>query len=181
MIIELYTTPEGEEIFHEDIVKVKEFVRELGFTVDFISASSTKSWDGRDHYEEKLINYGGKHTAQGYVKRRDALKDTDIQDDSFDQAAAFWYETADLYDDFGASDTEPRSVFAEIVIDLAEGRDPKVPTTIRGWQLYSGEVKDGKNSANAARALTAAAQHVVTIGKKQQTSAARYAKNEGWI
>ena len=180
MIIELYTAPEGEEIFHEDIVKVKEFVRSLGFTVDFISASSTWSKDGRDHYEEKLIGYGG-WTAEPYVKRRDALKDTDIQDDSFDQAAAFWYETADLYADFGASDTEPRSVFAEIVIDLAQGRDPKVPTTIRGWQLYSGEVKDGKTSANAARALTAAAQHVVTIGKKQQTSAARYAKNEGWI
>ena len=115
-----------------------------------------------------------------YRNRYGAIE-TNGQDDSFDQAAAFWYETADLYADFGASDTEPRSVFAEIVIDLAEGRDPKVPTTIRGWQLYSGEVKDGKNSANAARALTAAAQHVVTIGKKQQTSAARYAKNEGWI
>ena len=109
------------------------------------------------------------------------MKDKDIREDDFAQAAQFWYETADLYDDFGASDTEPRSVFAEIVVDLAEGRDPKVPSTIRGWQLYSGEVKDGKTSANAARALTAAANHVVAAAKQDKDGALRFAKEQRWV
>ena len=53
----------------------------------------------------------------------------------FGEAAADFYRTGEAFSKFGASDTEPRAEFAEVVVALYEGRDFKMPTTIRDWQL----------------------------------------------
>lgn len=96
---------------------------------------------------------------------------------TFKEAAEAWYATANKYASLGASDTEPRGEFAQIVIDLARDRDPEVPTTVDGWQLYS----EMKGNGFAAIALTRAARKVVRIGKADRLGAIRYAEYQGWI
>ena len=100
---------------------------------------------------------------------------------AFKEAAEAWYAVADKYSEFGAYDTEPRAEFAQIVIDLVYdrahyGQPPKVPTTVRGWQLY-GEMK---GNGLAAIALTRAARKVVEVGMADREGAIRYAEYQGW-
>lgn len=95
---------------------------------------------------------------------------------TFKEAAEAWYATADKYADLGASDTEPRGEFAQIVIDLAEGKAPTVPTTVDGWQLFH----EMKGNGFAAIALTRAARTVVKIGLADRGAAIRYAERQGW-
>lgn len=96
---------------------------------------------------------------------------------TFKDAADAWYATADKYASLGASDTEPRAEFAQIVIDLAHGDVPAVPTTVRDWQLFS----EMKGNGFAAIALTRAARKVVKAGLEDRDSAIRYAESQGWI
>jgi hypothetical protein len=104
---------------------------------------------------------------------------------TFKEAADAWYDVADKYSDLGASDTEPRAEFAQIVIDLAHGREPVVPTRASGisyggtsptWQLYS----EMKGNGLAAIALTRAARKTVKIGLADRDAAIRYAESQGW-
>lgn len=95
---------------------------------------------------------------------------------TFKEAAEAWYALADKYADLGASDTEPRAEFAQIVIDLANGETPTVPTTVDGWQLFS----EMKGNGFAAIALTRAAKKVVKIGLEDRDGAIRYAQYQGW-
>ena len=95
---------------------------------------------------------------------------------AFKEAADAWYATADKYSDLGAYDTEPRGEFAQIVIDLAEGKTPTVPTTVQDWQLFS----EMKGNGFAAIALTRAARKVVKVGLADRESAIRYAEYQGW-
>ena len=95
---------------------------------------------------------------------------------TFKEVADAWYATADKYADLGAYDTEPRAEFAQIVIDLAHGEVPTVPTTVRDWQLYS----EMKGNGFAAIALTRAARKVVKDGLADREGAIRYAELQGW-
>jgi hypothetical protein len=104
---------------------------------------------------------------------------------TFKEAADAWYAVADKYSEFGAYDTEPRAEFAQIVIDLAHGQEPVVPTRASGisyggtsptWQLYS----EMKGNGLAAIALTRAARKVVKIGLVDREGAIRYAEYQGW-
>ena len=99
----------------------------------------------------------------------------------FKEAADAWYATAEKYGELGASDTEPRAEFAQIVVDLANydgrhGEPPTVPTTVQGWQLFS----EMKGNGFAAIALTRAAKKVVKIGLADRAAAIRYAEHQGW-
>ncbi len=67
----------------------------------------------------------------------------------------------DKYSDHGAYDTEPRCVFEDLLDDAVEGKDPVVPRSGDGWQLYTGSMKCGQ----AARALHSAAKKCVDIIK----------------
>ena len=101
---------------------------------------------------------------------------------TFKEAADAWYALADKYSAFGASDTEPRAEFAQIVIDLANdnaryGQPVRVPTTVKGWQLFS----EMKGNGFAAIALTRAARKVVEIGTEDRGGAIRYAEAQGWV
>lgn len=75
---------------------------------------------------------------------------------------------------FGACDTEPRGEFYKIVEDLAEGNEPKVPTSAVDWQLFTGEGQKGVGLAAAA--LTRAARKVVVEGKKDRTAVAQFVR-----
>jgi hypothetical protein len=104
---------------------------------------------------------------------------------TFAEACNAWFDTADRYADFGASDTEPRSVFAQIIVDLYKGTDPVIPTKASSdawsepnWQLYSGE--DMRGNGLAAAALTRAARRAVEIGKRDHLGLVRYVKDQGW-
>jgi hypothetical protein len=37
---------------------------------------------------------------------------------------------------FGAADSEPDGVFRSLLMKAIRGKDPKVPTTVDGWELY---------------------------------------------
>jgi hypothetical protein len=95
---------------------------------------------------------------------------------TFAEAAQSWYDTADRYAEFGASDTEPRAEFAEIVIALVGGFEPVIPTTVHGWQLFS----EMKGNGFAAAALTRAARKVVAASATDHFGLVRYAKAQGW-
>lgn len=96
---------------------------------------------------------------------------------TFKDAADGWYAVAEKYAAFGAYDTEPRAEFAQIVIDLAEGRKPVIPTTVKGWQLFS----EMKGNGFAAIALTRAAKKVVKAALADPDGAISYADYQGWI
>lgn len=104
---------------------------------------------------------------------------------TFAEACAAWYATAEKYADTGACDTEPRAEFAEIVIALAEGRDPVVPQRASGWkdgspawQLYS----TSKEGFFAGKALTRAAERVVKVAQRVGIDEVRaYATAQGWF
>lgn len=91
---------------------------------------------------------------------------------SFAEAVEEFRSAQEEYADFGASDTEPRCVFRLLIEDLYEGNEVKVPTTIRGWQLFSTMPGAGK----AARALTRAAKAAITAGKRDTLGVARFIK-----
>lgn len=93
----------------------------------------------------------------------------------FEHAAYQFYRVGEYFSKFGASDTEPRAEFAEVVIALYNGRDPKVPTTIRGWQLFS-----GMESGEAARALTKATREVVAAAKSDPMGLSKFVHDQGW-
>lgn len=60
----------------------------------------------------------------------------------------------------GAQDTEPDGVFHFILVGTAKGKTVRVPTTVEGWELYS-----GADSEQAARDLAEAAQKCVDLLK----------------
>lgn len=53
------------------------------------------------------------------------------------QAFKEMYALMERYAEFGASDTEPRAVFAEIMFAHRDGEAVEVPETARGWQLFT--------------------------------------------
>lgn len=103
---------------------------------------------------------------------------------TFAEACAAWYATAEKYAEFGAYDTEPRAEFADIVVDLAQGKTPVVPQKAnssewreRNWQLYS----TMKGSFFAGKALTRAAERVVKVAARStEAEIQHYAQYQGW-
>lgn len=95
---------------------------------------------------------------------------------TFKEAADAWYHAADRYSSVGASDTEPRGEFAQIIIDLYQGKEPVIPTTVRGWQLFSGVTGNGLGAA----LLTRMARQAVEVGKGDHMGLVRYVKGQGW-
>lgn len=90
------------------------------------------------------------------------------------------YATMDKYSDFGASDTEPRGVLADLIIAVAEGKSVTVPQNARQWQLYSSM----KGSFFAAKELTRAAERFVnlaTASDEGRDAAHGYARREGLL
>lgn len=85
---------------------------------------------------------------------------------TYEQAARDFYKVADQYAEFGAADTEPRWEFEKLIIAVTEGRRPKVPTTIDGWQLYDRESLGRPGSGKAAKALTVAARVAVAAARR---------------
>jgi hypothetical protein len=83
----------------------------------------------------------------------------------------------DKYDDFGAADTEPRYEFYALIRNFYRGRDPKVPTTIDGWQLYRPEDGGKPGAGKAARALAAAARKAMTAGRHDLAGMAEWLGN----
>lgn len=47
------------------------------------------------------------------------------------------YALMDRYSEFGASDTEPRAVFAGLMFAQLDGETPPVPDTAHGWDLFT--------------------------------------------
>jgi hypothetical protein len=76
-----------------------------------------------------------------------------------------FFTVADHYSEFGASDTEPRAEFAQVLFDLREGRDYRIPRTIGDWQLFDREILGRSGAGKAARALTHATIAAVAEGK----------------
>lgn len=72
-----------------------------------------------------------------------------------------------MYRHFGAADTEPRSEFVTLLEEAAAGRDPQVPDTPNGWQLYCVT----ETSAAAARELAWAAKACVAAAQADPASA----------
>ena len=63
----------------------------------------------------------------------------------------------DRYSEFGAHDTEPRGVLADLIEQVHLGVDPDVPDTAAGWQLFS----DMAGCGAAATAMATAGRAVV--------------------
>ena len=76
---------------------------------------------------------------------------------------------------FGACDTEPRGVVAELLESVRRGDVPAVPTTAAGWQLFS----EMAGSETAAAALHAAGAALVEAAKSDAAGLARYLASGG--
>lgn len=73
------------------------------------------------------------------------------------QAIENMFKVMDVYSEYGASDTEPRAVFAELLHAAFQGEDVEVPGTAKEWSLFS----DMKGSDKVAQALQTYAKHVL--------------------
>lgn len=96
---------------------------------------------------------------------------------SFADAVKKFEQAQESYAHFGAWDTEPRGVFADLIEDTYRGKEVTVPTTVSGWQLYS----EMKGSGLAAAALTRAARRAIEAAKRDTLGIARYVRAHGWV
>lgn len=53
------------------------------------------------------------------------------------------------YREYGANDTEPDGIFQRIIDDAVQGKEPAIPRSGRGWELYANSM----NCDEAAAAL----------------------------
>lgn len=81
-------------------------------------------------------------------------------------AIAEMYDLMGRYSAYGASDTEPRAEFSDILRGQLEGRDVTVPDTARGWQLFS----DMAGADEVARILHDKAVDVLRIANGDHRS-----------
>lgn len=77
---------------------------------------------------------------------------------------------------FGACDTEPRAVVADLLDALHRGEEPEVPVTAVGWQLFSS--MDGSEAAAAQ--LHEAATAVIAAAKADALGLGRYLSSRGF-
>jgi hypothetical protein len=89
-----------------------------------------------------------------------------MSDNQVKTAIAEMYELMGQYADFGASDTEPRGEFAQLLADHLDGVEVRVPATASEWQLFS----DMEGSDAVAQALNAKAHDVVRIANSDHRS-----------
>lgn len=95
---------------------------------------------------------------------------------NFAAAAEAFYSTTESWAQFGASDTEPRAEFAQVVIALYDGHTPVIPQGAEAWQLFSGM----RGSGLAAVALSRATYRVVEAGKTDRPGLVEFVKAQGW-
>lgn len=76
-------------------------------------------------------------------------------------------EAQSKYSDYGAYDTEPRCVFADLIERVLEGEEVQVPRSGDAWQLFTVSMKCGV----AARGLFSAAKKVVDVIKNAPVGA----------
>lgn len=89
---------------------------------------------------------------------------------SFAQARNTFENVQARYAKFGATDTEPRGVFRELIEQVHGGEEPTVPHTVRGWQLFS----DMEGNQAAAEALGDAATAAVEAAKTDAIGLGQY-------
>ena len=89
-----------------------------------------------------------------------------MSDSAVKTAIAEMYALMGKYADFGASDTEPRGEFAQLLADHLDGVDARVPDTASAWQLFSD--MDGADAA--AQALHDKAVDVLRIANGDHRS-----------
>lgn len=94
---------------------------------------------------------------------------------SFDEALAKFRATQERWAHYGAWDTEPRWVFEQLIEGTYAGKPVMVPTSVLGWQLYSGM----KGNGLAAAALTRAATRAIEAAKRDTIGVARFV-NDRW-
>lgn len=75
------------------------------------------------------------------------------------EAISRFEKVQEKYRSFGAGDTEPDGVFQRIVADAFEGKEPAVPRSGAGWELYDSSM----DCTEAASALYTAACAVVDV------------------
>jgi hypothetical protein len=90
----------------------------------------------------------------------------------FAEALAGFQAVQETYARYGAGDTEPRWVFESLIDDTYSGAEVTVPTTVRGWQLYSGMRGNGL----AAAALARAARRAIEAARHDTIAVARFAR-----
>lgn len=82
------------------------------------------------------------------------------------------------YAQYGACDTEPRCVFADLLVDTHNNKEISLPRTAHDWQLYTGEGMKGVGLAAAA--LTRSAARVLRIANADRIGLARLVEVSGW-
>jgi hypothetical protein len=63
------------------------------------------------------------------------------------------------YRKFGALDTEPDGVFQRLIADAFDGKEPSIPRSGAGWELYDSSM----DCTEAAAALADAAREVIDV------------------
>lgn len=101
---------------------------------------------------------------------------------TFRQALDAFERTQSKYSEFGAWDTEPSSIFAELMekkfdqMYNRESGDITVPSTADGWQLYSVM----KGVGRAATSLSSAASRALAAADSDRTGFVKWVKDQGW-
>ena len=90
---------------------------------------------------------------------------------SFAEALKDFEDVQSKYARFGAADSEPRSeLWTRIDEMYHNGRRVAAPSSVRGWQLFSGM----KGAGKAAEELYSAAEKVLTAVKRDPEGVSQY-------
>lgn len=86
------------------------------------------------------------------------------------------------YSAFGANDTEPRNVFANIIEKLInDDEEVAVPMTPDGWELYASTMNCNKAAAALHAAATAVVQLINSCPTSEMRKVRKYVENYwGW-
>lgn len=90
--------------------------------------------------------------------------------EQFKKNVKSWQDLSWKLHKFGASDTEPNTVFQWCLHKASEGEDFKMPKTARDWQLYTGMKGVGLAAANLTKSLKLCLDSLgkVTMAEKKE-------------
>jgi hypothetical protein len=94
---------------------------------------------------------------------------------TFEEAVTHFRAVQREFAKFGAADTEPNAVFAELLVEVYERRKYWVHATARGWQLYGSH-----GAGKAAKELRRAASLVARAGMRERRALREYVRENGW-
>jgi hypothetical protein len=106
--------------------------------------------------------------------------ETQVNLEAVKAAIKYFEKTQEKYREYGAYDTEPDSIFQNILNKAIDGKDVKIPQTGEGWELYSSSVDCAEAAAALHLAALGAVQAIFACPIRESRAVREYVKDYCW-